>query len=91
MNGDHKKPYFKIGQKVHLNKIVGTNFDDYPFFFTEDMLSYDVVTIDTIESGIVRKEFYKMGIYHDGYIYTIKEDLNMNWYSSSMFLEAQEI
>ena len=91
MNGDHKKPYFKIGQKVHLNKIVGTNFEDYPFFFTEEMRSYNVVTIDTIESCTIRKEIYKMGIYHDGYIYTIKEDHNMHSYSSSMFLEAQEI
>ena len=91
MNGDHKKPYFKIGQKVHPNKIVGTAFGDYPFGFSEHMLSYGVVTIDTIKSVITRKENYKMGIYHDGYKYTIKEDNHSYSYSSSMFLEAQEI
>lgn len=81
---------FKVGDIVTVNFIKGSKCNDYPFTFVDSMRKYDGRKSIILKITESTPSDRKYACYYDGYLYHL--DLPGDWvWSSSMFLEAQEI
>ena len=84
------EPKFKVGDIVTINFVKGSTCDDYPLSFVDSMRKFNGRKSKIL--GITKSTHSdrKYACYYDGYEYDL--DLPGRWcWSSSMFLEAQEI
>jgi hypothetical protein len=84
------KPKFKIGDIVTINFIKGSTCDDYPLSFVDSMRKYHGRKYKILKILKATPSNRKYACYYDGYEYHLDEQGYWSW-SSSMFLEAQEI
>ena len=81
---------FKVGYIVTINFIKGSKGADYPLTFVDNMRRYDGCKSRILKIIESTPNDRKYACYYDGYVYHL--DLPENWsWSSSMFLETQEI
>lgn len=84
------KAKFKVGDIVTINFIKGSTCDDYPLSFVDSMRKYHGRKSRILKITESTPSNRKYACYYDGYVYHL--DLPGDWsWSSSMFLEAQEI
>ena len=81
---------FKVGDIVTINFIKGSKCDDYPLSFVDLMRRYDGCKSRILTITKSTPSNRKYACYYDGYEYHLDFPMDWSW-SSSIFLEAQEI
>lgn len=81
---------FKVGDIVTINFIKGSKCYDYPLSFVNSMRKYHGKKAKITRVSVSGPSDRKFACFYDERVYSL--DLRDDWaWSSSMFLEAQEI